>query len=371
MADARRRKETAIDRAEVLIRCSRAGDQEHINNLFNTVFETDRALAQWRWKFEENPASAVHPANIVVGVAQGRTVSTLASMARDIFLRGAPHTAVQIVDTVIHPEFRRGRRLLGDMLAYFGEQMSARGIDFTFGCPNEVHYRVGKRLLGYTDLFSAKRLVRRLRLRPALRRRSPAPLRPLAGALGHASDGVLRLLLGSDARAPYREEAAADERFDALWQLAKQRFTLLGARDRKYLQWRYFSRPDARFRLLSSGEGGRVTAWVVLNVSERNDGSRAGYIVDFLYLEPAEMRRLLRHAVRELFRMRADHAIAVAAPGSEGEALLREAGIAERAGVEPVRMSVRWYAMQDEQHQRVICDPAAWHLCHGDLDLQL
>jgi len=359
------------DRTEVLIRHFRDGDDRQINDLFNRIFETDRSLQQWRWKFQADPASLARPNYIVLGEAEGKIVSQYAGVARDLWMRGELRKAVQIVDNVIDPEFRGGRQLQKQMFAFYGKHVLAQGNEFIFGCPNSIAYRVGKRLLGYDDVFSAPRLFRRLSLRLTLRRHLPAPLNAVADALGRLSASAVRLVLRAGGRSRYRIAETIDERFDRLWDLAKERFTLLGVRDRKYLQWRYFRRPDARFRLLSAEGDDGLEAWVVLNVTQKVDGSRVGYVMDFLYLDPEVMQQLLRRGLDELSRMGADYAEAVAAPGSAGETLLREVGFGAREGLEPVRMVIVWYAMKDEPSQSVVLNPRSWHLCHGDLDLEL
>jgi hypothetical protein len=360
-----------VARTEVLIRHFRDGDEQRINDLFNRVFETNRPLEQWRWKFQANPAKLSAPIHIVLGESESKIVSQLAAIARDLWMRGEPHQTVQIVDNLIDPAYRSGRHLLRDMLAFYGEHVRAQGNDFTFGCPNDAHYRVGKRLLAYEDFFAAPRLFRRLNLRLSLRQHLPNSVKPVADALGRLSAWGARLALLNIKHSEFRVVETVDERFDRFWDLAKGHFTILGVRDRAYLQWRYFQRPDARFILLSAEDNEGMKAWVVLNVTQLPDGSRIGYLVDFLYVDEPVMGQLLLRGLFELSRLGADYAIAVAAPGSAGDRLVRAAGFREREGFDPVRMSIRWYTMQDKQSQSIVLNPVNWHLCHGDLDLVL
>ncbi len=360
-----------VARTEVLIRHFRDGDEQQINDLFNRIFETDRSLEQWRWKFQANPAKLADRIHIVVGVSEGKIVSQLAAIARDLWARGMPQQTVQIVDNLIDPAYRNGRQLLRDMLFYFQERVHAQGNVFIFGAPNDLHYKIGKRLLSYVDIFPVPRLFRRLSMRLALRKHLPGPIRHLSEALGRFSAWAIRSTFLVGNRGQYHIVEAIDERFDHFWERAKGRFSFLGVRGMKYLHWRYFQHPDACFRLLCAENNAGMNAWVVLNVTQQPDGSRIGYLMDFLYLDGPVMRQLLLRGLFELSRMGADYAIAVAAPGSDGDRLLRAIGFCERGNFDQIRLVLKWCTMQDKQEQSVVLDPLNWHLCHGDLDLVL
>lgn len=359
------------DRGDVEIGIFGSGDERPINDLFNRIFCASRSLDQWRWKFQRNPARLTNPTRIVLGRLKGHIVSQYAGVARDMLLNGKVRTVTEIVDNLIDPDFRAGRRLQNQMIAYYAEQVLREGNDFTLGCPNDIAYRVGKRLLAYDDLFFAPRLFRRLSPRLALQTRFPRPLRPLAEPLGRLGALVMRWALRPSGGCRFRVANTLDNQFDRFWQEAKERFVLIGIRDREYLQWRYMERPDTRFRLICADDDEGMKAWIVLNMTHKPDGRRTGYIVDFLYRDYAIMRQLFRHGLCELSRMGADHAVTLAAPGSAGDGLVRSVGFSERPGYDPVRLVIRWLNMQDAPSQSAVLDPQNWHLCYGDLDLEL
>jgi len=345
-------------------------DEQLVNDLHNSVFNTSRPLEAWRWKYLLNPATLTGPTCIVLGRSQGRIVSQYASVARDLLINGKTSPITEVTDNLIDPDFRSGRQLQRGMFDYFSAKLIEAGAHFSIGCPNDVAYRVGKRLLQYRDLFEMPWLFHRLGPRLALRSRLPAAWGTLADRVGRTASAWSRWSLRARGACRVREVEAPDARFDALWRAAAGRFAVIGVRDRAYLHWRYRERPGTRFYLLSAGDDALLTAWVVVSVATKADGSRAGYIVDFFYRDETAMRKLLLGALHYLAELDADYVLSVAAPGSEGERLLRSVGFAARPTLGPVRLVYRWWTLQDEVMRAAVLDPSGWHLCMGDLDLE-
>ena len=75
-------------------------------------------------------------------------------------------------------------------------------------------------------------------------------------------------------------------------------------RDRAYLDWRFFRRPDATYTMLAATRGADLLGYLVLRRALR-DGMPWGYLVDFLVdpESPAVWPMLVREA---LARFRAD-----------------------------------------------------------------
>jgi hypothetical protein len=72
-----------------------------------------------------------------------------------------------------------------------------------------------------------------------------------------------------------------DDRIDALWARSCRDYPVIGARDRRYLNWRFLARPDVSYRYLIALEGENIVGYMVFRVANR-DGLPTGYVIDYL-----------------------------------------------------------------------------------------
>ena len=230
--------------ADLEIRPYRPGDEAGILALFNSVFAEDdpgyhaRAAAAWRWEFLENPAGT----QVVLGVEPGgRIVAQYACLPARVNLRGRDVCCGQGVDSVVAEEYRRGLRKDGAFLRtarfYFEHFGRPEHNAFGYGFPNTQAYRVGVKLLGYTQVH--------------------APLITCARNLFDTTDDAM---VGRGARQAGRivELPAFDARVDRLWARLAPELPMAIRRDATYLGWRYTANPSADytvFGLTAGGEG--------------------------------------------------------------------------------------------------------------------
>src|SRR5262249_30492890 len=138
------------------IRPYQPGDEHAILRLFNLVFgENDasfspRTLDQWRWEFADNPAGQ----QIMLAVdPQGEMLAQYTTVPYFTWLTGERVIAHQGVDSIAHPDHRRGLKNEGIFIAtakaFFAEWGRPERVAFGFGFPNKRAYRLGLRVLEY------------------------------------------------------------------------------------------------------------------------------------------------------------------------------------------------------------------------------
>lgn len=236
---------------EIEVRTYQPGDEHGILDLFNEVFGADspqapkRTLEHWRWEFERNPAGM----QIVVGVEPGgRIVAHYACLPAFVRLRGEVRVCGQGVDSVVHPDYRRGLKREGAFLKvarrYFEIYGRPEVNAFGYGFPNRKAFRIGVRMLGYTPVAS--------------------PVRTVARNLINFRDDR-EVSAGADPTGDVVRVSAFDERVDRLWRRVEERFPMAIVRDRRYLQWRYLDCPSVRYEVFAlTRPGGEWRAFWVL-----------------------------------------------------------------------------------------------------------
>ncbi len=223
------------------IRPYQAGDEHAILATFNRVFCADskgpqaRTLAEWRWAYPENPAGM----RVWIALDAGRVVAHYASRPVRTRVEGTDGCFTQIVDSMVHPDYRASLKSPG-LFARTGHKMLSStcgpGKDLVaFGWPTHEAWRVGERLLGYQRIRKETSLVL-----------DPWP-------------GGLELPAGIEFLDHF------DARIERLYERCAREWGASTIRDRDYLEWRVVRHPRRPFRVLAAlrpdGELGGYAIW--------------------------------------------------------------------------------------------------------------
>ena len=231
------------------VRPYQPGDEKGILQLFNEVFaEGDenfqsRTLAQWRWEYQENPAGR----QVMIAVTDtGRVIAHYACLPAAVNVRGERCIAGQGVDSMVHPDYRRGLKREGPFLAvaraYFERWGNARVCAYGFGYPNKRAFRIGVRVLKYVPVFQPI---------PTLYR----------NFFDHPhDDDVAPEAVG---RANVVEIDQFGEEFDQLWEKLAAHYPFAFIRDSQYLNWRYGQSPELTYRRFAIRDDRGLRGWFV------------------------------------------------------------------------------------------------------------
>lgn len=280
-------------------RSYREGDEEEINRLFNQVFDADRPLSDWIWKFKANPSQDTR----FIGLAEvnGSIVGHYAGVPRLLQYKDRILKVSFIADNFVVPEYRGGvRGVQWDVFRRVCDCHVLYDYACGLGFPNREHYVIGKRFLKYSDFAKVAVLNKRLNWRLSFETRFPWIPRPVASSVAALSSSLNRVAVWrrgrGTGRSLVRRIEGFDERFDAFWNRVRGQRAIIGVRDRRYLSWRY-ARPGHDYEILVSETDGHMTGYLVLTVVQ--DGrARIGRIVDMLVDERVETgSNLVRHAL--------------------------------------------------------------------------
>ena len=263
--------------AEYNMRPYQEGDAQGILETFNTVFGENhpdfvpRTMAQWKWSFDENPAGK----RIWLAECEGQIAAQCAALPYRVWIDGQPSSFTQGVDSMVHPDHRRGLRRPGLFVATarpFFKQFTGPGQDILhYGWPVEPAWRIGRTFLGYEIVHTQS---------VHFRANGEGPT--------ESPEGVERITaFGPDAERLYER---CREQGSKPWGASV-------IRDAAYLNWRYITNPHHKYDIFGVRRAGELVGFAAYR---RADAPRpnSGLIMDWLVPEDEpEVAELLREAV--------------------------------------------------------------------------
>ncbi|MBC7620136.1 MAG: GNAT family N-acetyltransferase [Candidatus Saccharibacteria bacterium] len=202
------------------LRHMRPGDFAEIAVLFQEVFGHPLSRELWEWKYANGRGNAV------LASRRGTLVAHYGGMYREILLRGKPDWAYGGSDVMVHPNERGVMTKQGPFLLTAATTAEIYG-PVAYGFPTERAMLVAERM----GLYSKAGRMAEVRWQPS----APRPrLRTRVRALvqGNATDQALA---------------------DGVWRAMAHdlRDGVVGVRDWKYLEQRYFAHPHNQYEVLA------------------------------------------------------------------------------------------------------------------------
>lgn len=350
---------------KTLIDTYRDGDEVGLNALYNTVFNQNRKLREWEWKFMESPVNS-RPF-IIVARDEEKIVGQYPCIALYLKYGDAVVRAVQPVDNSVDKDYRGGAKgIQVQMYSKLEEVMRDNGIDFTFGFPNRTAYTVGKKLLKYVDLFKTEHLFKRLSWRSTLQRRVKIPL--LVDFLGRISRFMIKLSIIVKIRhskgVQFRWVRVFDKRIDELWEKTSRYYSIMIKRDFKYLNWRYCKNPRNNYNILQAEKDGYAIGIIIVKYEDR-EGARIGFIMECLAIrEPNLLRNLLRRGLIFLSRHKVDYVLCMLSSGDPIRDIFYQTGFSPKDDIWDSKIVYKKYS--SNMDDSIIRDPSKWHVSFGD-----
>lgn len=240
------------DSSRFLIRSYRPGDEVKINEMFNEVFQQERGLSHWCWKYRDNPYGSY-----VISLAEssdGELAAHYGGYPVRMFRQHSQGQAAEefttfhIGDKMTRQKFRsvgfRKGTLLARTFFHFRDTYGGddRGVPFAYGFTTHHSKRFGELFLDYAVV-------------------EPVPHRVLgADGLGRLQSGRLVEML---AGITVRQVNDVDDEWSGFFNSVAPSYRYLVKREARYLRWRYFGRPDRTYLVLAAGRGSRLAGWSV------------------------------------------------------------------------------------------------------------
>lgn len=221
------------------------GDEFKINEMFNEVFQQNRGIASWYWKYRDNPYGSY-----IISLALAQTGVIAAHYGgypvKVCFYTGGETLPPEFItyhlgDKMTRKQFRTAgfgkTSLLAKTFMHFKET-HAKGIPFGYGFGTHHSLRFGLMFLNYADIELVT--YRRLNL-----------------------IGMSRIDAIPEQDIAIDEVSAVDETWTDLFNNTAANYDFLIKRDATYIRWRYLQRPDRKYLVLSVKNGLKLVGWSV------------------------------------------------------------------------------------------------------------
>lgn len=265
---------------------------------------------------------------------------------------GTTGTVIQSFDTLTLPDYR-GQGLFGKLAEVVYRLADEDGVIGVYGFPNAASAPGFAKKLSWTMMDPLPVLARPIGSRyPRVRAGVRTPM------VVHAPADDSSASAGSEV------PDDVDELFDSV---AGEQFVGV-ERSAEYLRWR-LARPGSTYRVSSvRGEGGQLDALCVTELTVKH-GCALGYVMELLHRPGRAQagRAVLRAALADLKRSRADLVLAWSLPGSPARRVLGRAGflpLPER--VRPVEL--HFGARPFEAGSGSLVERTRWYLSYLDSD---
>jgi GNAT superfamily N-acetyltransferase len=280
-------------------------DKEAMLALFEEVWTKELAdllRNMWAWKYETNPHDPPGGNNTCVLELDGRIIGMMGLLSDLVKAKDRILPVVWAIDFAVHPDFRGGgfRLLAWAKKEYEGH---LQGGIVVAGRPFEFYKK-----MGYLPVFSFSIFKNIMDPRSFFQKKSKNKVVVLLlTALFKSAASLLSLFRTrvQDKELSVFPVSRFDDRFDALWEEASPGYFLCMVRDKDFLNWRFFQKPDSGYAIFAAEKKEKVLGYVVLRTKE-DHGTRYGTITD-LFTKKDDRKTLQCLIARALEHFRSEH----------------------------------------------------------------
>ena len=256
------------------------GDEERIVPLFNEVFNAQRRIKHWTWKYENNPcgrgvaALAVDSSSNIAGHLSAYPVRFFS-----LIPGSESFVALQAGDVMTSRACRNiglgPTSILSRVNDYFSDRLCSGRYPFFYGFNTGNMRKYSERYLGYEYI-------------------DPVPFYTLQRCTDF-EPGWKRWSRRFFERVNLKKINQPDAELDVFFDSVAADYEMIAVRDQRYLQWRYFDSPDSVYCMYGLYFAGRLSGWAVFK--ENGDELIMG---DFLFGKQSINRLgyLLEHVFR-------------------------------------------------------------------------
>ncbi len=250
---------------------------------------------RYKWLYEDGPAR-----EWVVRDDNSAAIGSMGMMGRSMSVFGELCQVGQPIDLNVDKRHRLGGPAM-QLQRRLTEAVDAGRIVLSYGLPNAQAEPVLRRV-GYQVQGTMGRWTKPLRVDNLLVERFKNPLlRKVAASVVNTGLWLTAAETRRRRRAGVRAEIVDhfDDRFDRLWEAARDKYAIIGERSSDYLRWRFANCPDVRYRTLClCDDSDRLLAYLTYSQAD----GRA-YVGDMLFVDDRDLELLLAEFIWSLRRI--------------------------------------------------------------------
>jgi hypothetical protein len=219
------------------LRTYQAGDEEHINASFNSMFRLQRSLIEWQWRFHP----VTENSQIMLAIDKGKeVVAQFASQVQSLLIDGHTYRAGYVVDAFC---LRRATAVnhniyLHTIYEFYKNLCGPDKIEILYGLPAKRFLHLGRLKLQFADPVDIKYMRKQRRLQLWTKHRT-------------------------------KQQPLSQTELDGFWNRCMHRYPVTVIRDSHWLNRRYFSHPYTRYVFQYVHRDQDLAAWAVIRYEER------------------------------------------------------------------------------------------------------
>jgi GNAT superfamily N-acetyltransferase len=350
-------------------------DRQGVFELRKAVYGAAFGEEEWNWKvINETPG---RKSRIFVAEMNGLIVGMRPIICTQLKAQEHTVTAGQNVDMMVHPDYRK----LGIFTGLVDESIKkihSEGINIILSFPNENSYPglVRNKTVKWHHVSSIPLLAMPLDFDALSKSVTKSPiLQKSTAVVGRVLYRTLQVFQ------PGRRKLANninleristfDDRFDQLWRNCSEQFALANMRNSKYLQWRYFDKPEANYVVFTAEKNNQLAGYIVLNQSNELFGLDIGLIMDMLSIKDNQViNALLSQAIEYFKEHKAKIIGSIMLPQSIYSKAMKKSSFIEV----PKRFSTKEFYFMVHTHPNgniddIAFDARNWYITFGDDDI--
>ena len=345
-----------------VIRKYKQGDEKGIVELMRLCFgraDFDYWMKHWVWEYKENPLDK----DIWIVEHNGQIVACHAHVPINLKVGKKIFKSCIAVDHMTHPNFRR-RRLQWKIGDIAHDELRKAGIYFSYYFPGEVFHKHRRRGAQY-EVYKIPVMMKILDTNEILRELTGS--RFLSKVLSVWLNPTISIFFRSKKSSiiedlKITEITHFDDRINDFWKNVSRYFGIIVVRNKEYLNWRYFKRPDSNFKVLLAEEDEKILGYIVFSSKDEK-----GFIVDLL-VDPHRIdviQSLVSTAVEQLREEKVHRIVCWMLKNNPYYKVLRANGFIPYSSKYPFGVTI--YSPSNVPVE-FVKNPNNWYLTLGDTD---
>ena len=274
---------------------------------------TVKGTQLYSWKFQANP---IGEPEIFIARDGSHVAAMVAATQKKLKIKNEVLTVCELQDGYTHPEYQ-GMGLYRRLLSLLIESLKEKGIDFTYGIPNDIVYPIVKKL-GCFDILKLVNFYRPIKTDKLVE--SMFHSKFLGSISCNIYDPILKLFDSKILK--LCSQNICIERVDRFpptinhfTQEVTNQFDVLLERNQDYLNWRYVNTPQ-QYELYLVKSNDEISGYFVLRIIE-HDNILKGTIVDLISYKNTKLVLAILRSIFLIFSsLKIDAATALTNRGS-------------------------------------------------------
>lgn len=260
----------------------------------------------------------------------------------------------------------RGQKIFTTLANEVYDECIKNGYRFCYGAPNPNSHRGFLKHLGFRDIGVMPLYLKIIHPSQLIKQKFGLSF---LEALARPFDILFRIkhVKSTHSIVEINESHAAD--IDNFWKMIRTKYTVMGVRDYKFIQWRYINMPGREYKIFAVYDESKIIGYIVGRITEVA-GMKCGMIVDFLAVERMAAAVLIERVQQEFYKQEVGLMGCLMQRHFEEAKWLRETGFFECPKfMEPQPFPIIYRKFNSMENDREIEDFTNWFFTMGDYDV--